>query len=58
MPTALRDALQRLWVRILRLRGSAFEGPDDRARSEARARFWAEFRKGRREADARSARLK
>ena len=43
----LRDALRRLWRRSQR-------GHDERRAAEARARFWAEVRRGQREAEANS----
>ena len=59
MQNRLREALQHLWTSLWRRRGPIAvetEHGEGGGRSEARARFWAEFRAGQREAEARSSR--
>ncbi len=61
MQNRLREALGRLWTSFWGRRGPVAvkrEHDDEkgRARAEARARFWTEFREGQREAEAHSSR--
>jgi hypothetical protein len=59
-PVPLRETLGRLWASVWGRGAAASSETDheaqDRARRNARARFWTELREGRREADARAAR--
>ena len=60
MQNVLREALRRLWTSLWRRRGPIAVKTEHEeeagGRLEARARFWAEFREGRREAEAHSSR--
>jgi len=59
MQNRLREALRHLWTSLWKRRGPIAvktEREDGGGRPEARARFWAEFRAGQREAEARSSR--
>ncbi len=58
MPNRVREALgalwTSLWMRRTRLRADPERVQHHSPRADARARFWAEFREGQREADARA----
>jgi len=57
LPNRLREALARRWTPFWRRRGpiavKTEHGGESYGRADARARFWAEFREGQREAEAR-----
>ena len=61
MGSRLRETLRRLWTSWWsRRRALAMRTEHDRhggSRVDARARFWAEFREGQREAEAHSSKL-
>jgi hypothetical protein len=54
MQHGLREVLRRVWTSLRRRLGSVAVTTEHDAPSGARARFWAEFREGQREAEAHS----
>jgi hypothetical protein len=54
----LGKVLRRLWTLLGRPRGTGPQENERSNRSDARARFWTEFREGQREAEAHSSRAR